>query len=104
SELTWDDGRWHIVDDGTVLATYDDDQVRLSLSWKAKVYADEDERARADSGADGVDLDEALARLAVDLAASAEPELLAGHDVDSADLRDQLNRRYSAYAPSLAPT
>lgn len=103
SELAWDDGRWHIVDDGAVLDSYDDDEVRLSLSWKAKVYADEDERARADAGTDGVDVDEALARLEADLAMSASPEPLAGHTVDSAALRDQLNRRYSAYTPSIAP-
>ena len=62
SELVWDADRWHIVDGGAVLATYDDDQVRLSLSWKAKVYADEDERARAEEGRDGVTVDEALTR------------------------------------------
>jgi hypothetical protein len=98
SELVHDDGRWHIVDDGDVLGSYDDDQVRLSLSWKAKVYADEDERARADAGVDGIDVTEALARLEADL-----DEPLAGRSLDSADLRAQLDRRYSAYAPSPAP-
>ena len=104
SELAWDGRRWHIVDAGTVLHSYDDDQVRLSLSWKAKVYRDEDERARAEAGRDGVTVDEALARLEADLAASDAPEPLAGRAVDSAALRDQLNRRYSAYTPSVAPT
>jgi hypothetical protein len=98
TELTCDGDRWHIVDDGRVLATYDDDQVRLSLSWKAKVYAVVAERARAVAGEDGVDLDEVLARLEADL-----DEPLAGRTLDSADLRAQLNQRYSAYAPSLAP-
>jgi hypothetical protein len=99
SELVPDDGRWQVVDDGTVLGTYEDDEVRLSLSWKAKVYADEDERARAEAGADGVDLAEALSRLEADLA----PDPLAGHDLDSVALRQQLSGRYSAYAPSPAP-
>jgi hypothetical protein len=98
TELAHEDGRWHVVDDGTVLVSYDDDQVRLSLSWKAKVYADKAERARAEAGEDGVGLDEALARLEADL---GEP--LAGRTLDSADLRAQLNAGYSAYAPSLAP-
>jgi hypothetical protein len=98
SELVHDDGRWHIVDRGEVLGTYEDDEVRLSLSWKAKVHASEDERVRAESGADGVDIAEALARLEADL-----DEPLAGHDLASADLRARLSRRYSAYAPSPAP-
>ena len=98
TELAHEDDRWHIVDDGKVLASYDDDQVRLSLSWKAKVYADEDERARAEAGADGVELDEVLARLEADL---GEP--LAGRSLDSAELRAQLNQRWSSYAPSPAP-
>ena len=104
SELVWDADRWHIVDGGAVLATYDDDQVRLSLSWKAKVYADGDERARAEEGRDGVTVEEALTRLEADLAASASPEPLAGHATDSTALRDQLNRRYSTYTPTPAPT
>ena len=49
SELVAEGDRWHIVDGDSVLASYDDDQVRLSLSWKAKVYADHDERARAEA-------------------------------------------------------
>jgi len=97
------DGRWDIVDGDDVLATYEDDQVRLSLSWKAKVYADEGERERAETGQDGVTLDEALDRLEADLAASGSPEPLAGRSLDSAPLRDQLNRRYSAYAVSAPP-
>ena len=104
SELVPDDGTWAIVDDGTVLARYADDEVRLSLSWKAKVYADDDERVRAEAGTDGVSLEEALRRLEADLAASDRPEPLAGRDLDSGALRNQLDRRYSTYAPSVAPS
>lgn len=103
SELVHDDGRWLIVDGDAVLATYDDDQVRLSLSWKAKVYADEEARVRAEAGADGVTLDEALDRLAADLAGSDEPEGLAGRSVDDPGLRAQLTRRYSVYVRSAPP-
>ena len=103
SELSWDGDRWHIVDGEAILASYNDDQVRLSLSWKAKVYADHDERERAEAGTDGVTFEVALARLEADLAASAVPEPLAGHSTDSAALRDQLDRRYSTYAPSVPP-
>lgn len=103
SELVHDDGRWHIVDGDDVLATYDDVQVRLSLSWKAKVYADEGERLRAEAGADGVTLAAALDRLAADLAVSDAPEELAGRSVEDPALREQLTRRYSAYVISGPP-
>lgn len=103
SELEWDGEHWTIVDGGKVLHAYTDDQTRLSLSWKAKVYADEDERARADAGTDGVTIDEALDRLEADLAASSDSEPLAGRSVEDSALRQQLTRRYSAYAPTPAP-
>ena len=103
SELVHDDGRWHIVDGDDVLASYDDDQVRLSLSWKAKVYPDEAARRRAEAGVDGVTLDEALDRLAADLAGSDHPEPLAGRSVAEPGLREQLTRRYSAYRVSAPP-
>lgn len=103
TELVADGDRWHVVDDGTVLATYDDDQVRLSLSWKAKVYADEAERARAEAGVEGLTVDEALSRFEADLAGAPEPEPLAGRSVTDTTLRDQLSRRYSTYVPTPAP-
>ncbi len=91
---------WQIVDNHNVLATYRDDAVRLSLSWKAKVYRDEAEKRAAETGADGVTITEAIERLGADLAASSAPEELAGDDPTSDALRQQLNRRYSTYVPS----
>ena len=38
THLDHDGTNWLIVEDGRVLARYDDDEIRLSLSWKAKVY------------------------------------------------------------------
>ncbi len=103
SELVWQDGQWHVIDGDAVLASFDDAQIRLSLSWKAKVFADDGERARAEAGIDGVTIDEALERLAADLANSDRPEPLAGTELSSAALRQQLSRRYSAYAVSAPP-
>lgn len=103
TELVCDGTDWHIVDRGTVLATYPDEAVRLSLSWKAKLYRDEAERADAEAGV-GLTIDEAIARLGADLAASDQPEELAGDSVDSQALQAQLMRRYSAYAISAPPS
>lgn len=103
SELSWDGGAWHIVDGGEVLHSYPDDEVRLSLSWKAKVYADADERRRAEEGVDGLSVGQALDRLEADLANSDRPEPLAARSVERSELRAQLAGRYSAYSPTPAP-
>ena len=102
TELVCDGHDWHIVDRGEVLASYPDEAVRLSLSWKAKVYRDDAERTEADAGL-GLSIDEAIERLGADLASSDRPEELAGDAVTSPDLQAQLGRRYSAYAPAPAP-
>lgn len=102
TELECDGTDWHIVDRDTVLATYPDEAVRLSLSWKAKVYRDDAERSDAEAGA-GLTIDEAIERIRVDLATSEQPEHLAGESVDSQELQAQLMRRYSAYTISAPP-
>lgn len=102
TELVCDGIDWHIVEKGEVLASYPDAAVRLSLSWKAKVYRDIAERDAADAGV-GVTPAEAIARLGADLASGDAPEDLAGDTVESADLQAQLARRYSAYALSTPP-
>ncbi|MEM9202096.1 MAG: hypothetical protein AAGC53_10565 [Actinomycetota bacterium] len=99
SELLCDGADWHIVDRGTVLASYPDEAVRLSLSWKAKLYRDDAEQADAEAGV-GITVDEAIKRLGQAL----DPEPLAGDSVESPALRAQLARRFSAYVPSPAPS
>lgn len=103
TELVCDGIDWHIVEAGEVLATYPDAAVRLSLSWKAKLFRDDAERADADAGI-GLTVDEALDRLAADLGSGTHPEPLAGDSVASQELQTQLGRRYSAYAPAPAPS
>ena len=103
TELVCDGIDWHIVEAGRVLATYPDPAVRLSLSWKAKLYRDDAERADAEAGV-GLTVDDAIARLGADLAGGRRPEELAGDSVQSPELQAQLGRRYSAYAASSRPT
>lgn len=62
--LRHDGSRWVVVDDEVVLADFDESEVRLSLSWKAKVYRDEVDRQEAEAGVGGIGLDEVLTRFA----------------------------------------
>ncbi len=97
TELDHDGDSWVVVDNGTVLARYNDDNVRLSVSWKAKVYADEETRERADSGDHSITVAEALSRFAGIL---DEPLAASGPDALESDaLRDQLTSRWSGYVP-----
>ena len=62
--------RWALVTDGgkgDVIATYDFEELRFSVSWKAYCFADEADRDRWRSGSDGLDLDTVLDALVADL-------------------------------------
>ena len=90
------DGRdWVVTDEGVEQGRLDDLNVRLSLSWKAKVFADGDTATAARSGAGGIGLAEALERFAAVL---DEPLAATGADaLASPVLRDQLSARFSTY-------
>lgn len=53
SLLDHDGERWIIEEDGQTLLDYGDEEVRLSVSWKAKIYADESIRQAAERGEGG---------------------------------------------------
>lgn len=95
SLLDYDGTDWVVTDEGKELGRLDDLNVRLSLSWKAKVYADGASADAAQSGAGAVGLAEALDRIA---GVIDEPLAASGDDaLSSPALRDQLQSRFSAY-------
>lgn len=61
-------GDWVVTDDGVELARLPFDEVRVSISWKAKVFADAEAERVADEHLDDIDLDEVVARFRADLA------------------------------------
>jgi len=95
SSLDHDGSRWIVVDGDDVLADFDESEVRLSLSWKAKVYRDEAERQDVAAGVGGIGLDEVLARFA------ALPDLDVPDGVDAAlgddGFRTALTGRWNGY-------
>ncbi|HLG01208.1 MAG TPA: hypothetical protein VI916_12100 [Acidimicrobiia bacterium] len=60
-------GKWTVFEGDTPVATFDGDEIRLSISWKAYCFADEDERDAWRSHTDDVTLDLILDRLDADL-------------------------------------
>lgn len=95
--LEHDGAQWVVREDGTTLASYDGEHVRLSLSWKAKVYADVAAHESAMSGDRALDLEATLARFADAL---DEPLAASGPDaLSSPELRTQLSSRWAGYVP-----
>jgi len=69
SMLERDGAAWRIVDGDGVVATMPRERLRVSLSWKALVFASDADRRRHDEHTDDVDLPEVLRRFTVDLEA-----------------------------------
>ncbi|MFN3216657.1 MAG: hypothetical protein ACE367_09205 [Acidimicrobiales bacterium] len=106
THLDHDGARWCIVDDGVTLATYGDDDIRLSLSWKAKVYDTVEARAAAEAGDGGLTLDIVAERFAEALATEASTAgapratgavVSSVDDLLSDEVRVELSTRWSGY-------
>ena len=82
-----------VLEDGSSLAAYTDDDVRISLSWKARVYPSHDAKDAATAGQGALADDTVLARFE-----EALGEPLAAADLTSPALRDQLQARFPGYA------
>ncbi len=67
AELAVRDGAWAIVQDGTEVARFERQALRVSLSWKAVVFADEAERERHDRHTADLTAAEVLRRFERDL-------------------------------------
>jgi hypothetical protein len=69
------DGRtgWRVVDGERELGAYRNDQLRISVSWKAQVFADADAARVYDEHADDLGFDAVLARFCDDFAARGTP-------------------------------
>lgn len=69
AELVHGDGGWAIRDGGRRLASFGWDALRVSLSWKALVFASDADRRRTDEHSEDIDLAEAVRRFDADLRA-----------------------------------
>ncbi len=63
-----DEATWGIVDGSADVATFEASRLRVSLSWKADVFADEADRRRHDNHDDDLSLDTVFDRIRSDLA------------------------------------
>jgi hypothetical protein len=85
---------WEIRDDTRVLARYPLHDVRISISWKAKVFRDDEDRRTADEHLDDITLDEVVDRFLVDLAARGTPVTRPDDPATDLDFMATLARTY----------
>jgi hypothetical protein len=101
SELTGRDDRWSIVDGGRSVASFGRERLRVSLSWKALVFASDADRRRHDEHRDDIDLPEIVRRFRVDLEARGVAVRIPDDPTRDPAFIDLLRTHYVRY-PSTA--
>ncbi len=61
------EGGWEVCEGGEALHRASDADVRITVSWKAEIYADADDRRRAEQHTDDIDLDHVVRALVADM-------------------------------------
>jgi hypothetical protein len=69
SRLCWTGNAWEVVEQGDARARYDVEDVRVSVSWKAQVFADEEQQVLHQNHQDDLELEDVVEILLTDLAA-----------------------------------
>lgn len=102
SELVRVDGGWEMREAGRAVHRSADDEVRVTVSWKAEVFTDDEERARADDHVDDLTLDRVVEMFLADLdrrgIAVAAPDDPHGDE----DWMTTLNTTYGRRPPKVA--
>jgi hypothetical protein len=93
---------WRIVDGERELGAWRNDQLRISVSWKAQVFADADAARVYDEHADDLTLDAILDRFRADFASRGTPLAIPADPLHDADFVRTLSRAYHV-APTVMP-
>jgi hypothetical protein len=98
------DGRtgWRIVDGERELGAWRNDQLRISVSWKAQVFADADAARIYDEHADDLTFDAVLDAFRADFASRGTPLAIPADPLHDADFVRTLSRAYHV-APTVMP-
>jgi hypothetical protein len=101
SRLVRGDGGWDVTHDGDVVTHYDDATARITVSWKADVFADADAAGEFDSSADVLDLDTVMTMLTADMRSRGIDVADPGGDVHDRDWVGALALAYRDAAPAI---
>jgi hypothetical protein len=102
SRLVRGDSGWNVRDaEGTVQARFGDDEVRITVSWKADIFADAAEAERHDRGDDPLTLDAVVRVFQKDLAAGGMDVRLPSNPLADQEWIGLLASTYRDPAPAL---
>ena len=93
---------WDVVEGDRVLATYRDDQLRISVSWKAQVFADAEAARVHDEHTDDLDLARVWTTFRDDFAARGRTLDVPADPLHDPELVSTLSRAY-AVSPTVYP-
>lgn len=93
---------WRVVEGERELGTYRNDQLRISVSWKAQVFADAEAARTYDEHRDDIALDDVLDRFRADFAARGTTLDVPADPLHDAAFVRTLSRAYHA-APTVYP-
>jgi hypothetical protein len=85
---------WRISDRDEVLASFGYDKLRISVSWKAEVFPDAQDRQIVDDHSNDLSLDDVLDRLYTDLARRSTAVVPPAEPLVDQDFIDLLSRTY----------
>jgi hypothetical protein len=94
SQLCWSGDAWEVVEQGDVRARYKFEDVRVSVSWKAQVFADARQQALYRNREDDLTLDQVVEMLLADLAAKGTPAERPADPLHDREFVEVLNTAY----------
>ena len=95
-----DDEEWGIDQDGEIRARFPFEDLRISISWKARVFRDDADEARYRDHSDDIAIDEVFDRFYADLTRQGVAFERPGNPLTDQDLIDLLTKRY-VHAPTI---
>jgi hypothetical protein len=94
SQLRWSGDGWEVIEQGDVLARYDVEEVRVSVSWKALVFTDATQQALYENHEDDLTLDQVVENLLKDLATKGTPTERPADPLNDRAFIETLNAAY----------
>ena len=100
AEMVHDDGVWTILDPAPV-ATHPADDIRVTISWKAEVFADETERDAVQTDGDDLPVGMIVDRFLADLEAMGINAVAPDDPLHDTEWMDLLETAYPSPAPPI---
>ena len=94
SQLRWTGDAWEVIERGDVRARYTFEEVRVSVSWKAQVFADAKRRSLYENHEDDLSLEQVVEMFLGDLAAKGTPVEQPADPLHDRDFIEALNAAY----------